>query len=224
MLKNYIKITLRSLWKHKVYSVINLLGLSFGLAAGIFILLYVVDEVSYDNFHVKGDRIYRVNSGFANPTTGERGGTMDTNAWPVGKVLEDEYPEVEAVLYSRSASYMLINHEEKQIRQQMLFANAAFFDIFSFPMIAGNPSTALVNPYTVVITETMAEKYFPGQQALGKTLTMMDTLDFEITGVLKDVPSNSHIQFEMLLSFATYRDIEPSFDYSEGWGNFNMHN
>ena len=90
MLKNYLKITLRSLWKHKVYAVINLLGLSFGLAAGLFILLFVIDEISFDNFHEKSDRIYRVNSGFANPKTGEKEGSIDTNAWPVGKVLETE--------------------------------------------------------------------------------------------------------------------------------------
>ncbi len=224
MLKNYFKITLRSLWKHKAYSIINLLGLSLGLAAGIFILLYVVDEVSYDGFHTKRERIYRVNSGFSNPTTGEKGGTIDTNAWPVGKVLETEYPEVEAVLYTRSASYLTVNFEQKQIRQKMHFASKEFFEIFSFEMIEGNPTTALENPYTVVITESMAKKYFPNTEALGKTLSMMDTLQFDVTGVVKDVPANSHIQFDMLISFPTYIDIDKSFDYGVGWGNFNMRN
>lgn len=224
MLKNYFKITLRSLWKHKAYSIINLLGLSFGLAAGIFILLYVVDEVSFDNFHLKSERIYRVNSGFSNPTTGEKEETMDTNAWPVGKVLETEYPEVESVLYTRNAFGLLINFEEKQIRQRSFFASEEFFDIFSFEMLEGNPSTALEKPYSVVITETMANKYFPNTEALGKTLTMMDTLQFDVTGVVKDVPANSHIQFEMLISFSTYRDIDKSFEYGSGWGNFNMRN
>lgn len=224
MLKNYFKITLRSLWKHKAYAIINLLGLSFGLAAGIFILLYVIDEVSYDNFHTKRDRIYRVNSGFSNPITGEKDGTMDTNAWPVGKVLESEYPEVEAVLYTRNAFGLLVNFEEKQIRQRSFFASNEFFDIFSFPMISGNPATALEKPYSVVITESMANKYFPNTEPLGNTLTMMDTLQFEVTGVIKDVPANSHIQFEMLISFSTYPDIDKSFDYGVGWGNFNMRN
>ncbi len=224
MLKNYFKITFRSLWKHKAYSIINLLGLSLGLAGGIFILLYVVDEVSYDNFHINSNRVYRVNSGFSNPNTGEKGGTIDTNAWPVGKVLETEYPEVEAVLFTRSASYLLVDFEEKQFRQNMYFASNDFFKIFSFPMVEGNPANALAEPYSVVITESMAKKYFPNTEALGNTLIMMDTLQFEVTGVIEDVPANSHIQFEMLLSFSTYADIDKSFDYSAGWGNFNMRN
>lgn len=225
MLLNYFKIAFRSLLKFKGYTAINLFGLALGLTAGVLIMLYVLDELSYDKFHSKIDRIYRVETQFINNREGGDGGSMETNGWGIGSTLRKDYPEVEAVLYTRSANFLLVNYEGKRIRERAHFATPEVFEIFSFPLIEGNPKKALTDPYSVVITETMAKKYFNGQNALNKTMTFADTMQFVVTGVMKDIPSNSHIQLDMLISFSTFSSVlNPGFDYNGGWGNINMRN
>ncbi|MBS1488276.1 MAG: ABC transporter permease [Bacteroidetes bacterium] len=221
MFRNNLKIAFRSLLRFKGYSVINLLGLSLGLMCGTIILLYVIDELSFDQFHENKERIYRVITSYG--ATAQQSSGIETNGWPVGKILEREYPEVEAVLYNRNASLDII-HDGKRFKQNNFFSTPELFQIFSFPLTEGNPKTALTDPFTVVISEEMAQKYFPGEQALNQTLVMADTLNFKITGVMKNIPANSHIQADMFLSFATYQKLEPGFSFDDGWGNFNVRN
>lgn len=223
MLYNYLKIAFRSLLKFKGYASINLIGLALGLTAGILIMLYVLDELSFDKFHVKGDRLYRVNTVFMSGDSGSEGAN-ETNGWPVGKVLEKDFPEVEEVLYTRSASFLLINQGDKRIRQKNYFASPEFFSMFSFPLAAGNPDKALIEPNSIVISQEMEKKYFPEGNALNKTLVFADTLNMIVTGVMENIPANSHIQADMIISFSTYEALEPSFSFDEGWGNINMHN
>jgi putative ABC transport system permease protein len=223
MLYNYLKIAFRSLLKFKGYACINLIGLALGLTAGILIMMYVLDELSFDKFHVKGDRLYRVNTTFISGDSGSEGAN-ETNGWPVGKVLEKDFPEVESVLYTRSASYLLINQGDKRIRQKNHFATPEFFSMFSFPLREGNKDKALTEPYSIVISEDMEKKYFPEGNALNKTLVMADTLNMVVTGVMKNIPSNSHLQADMIISFSTYEAISSDFSYESGWGNINMHN
>jgi putative ABC transport system permease protein len=223
MLYNYLKIAFRSLLKFKGYASINLIGLALGLTAGILIMMYVLDELSFDKFHVKGDRLYRVNTTFISGDSGSEGAN-ETNGWPVGKVLEKDFPEVESVLYTRSASYLLINQGDKRIRQKNHFATPEFFSMFSFPLREGNKDKALTEPYSIVISEDMEKKYFPEGNALNKTLVMADTLNMVVTGVMKNIPSNSHLQADMIISFSTYEAISSDFSYESGWGNINMHN
>ncbi len=223
MLTNYIKIAIRSSLKFKGFTLINLFGLALGLTAGILIMVYVLDELSFDQFHEKSARLYRVNTIFQSGDAGG-GGSNETNGWPIGKILEKDFPEVESVLYTRSASFLTINHEDKRIRQKMHFASSEFFTMFSFPITRGNSKTALSSPYSVVISEEMEQKYFPGGDALNKSLVMGDTLNFMVTGVMKNIPSNSHIQADMIISFSTYQALEPSFSFDDGWGNINMRN
>lgn len=223
MLYNYLKIAFRSLLKFKGYASINLIGLALGLTAGILIMLYVLDELSFDKFHVKGDRLYRVNTVFMSGDSGSEGAN-ETNGWPVGKVLEKDFPEVEDVLYTRSASFLLINQGDKRIRQKNYFASPEFFSMFSFPLAAGNPDKALIEPNSIVISQEMEKKYFPEGNALNKTLVFADTLNMIVTGVMENIPANSHIQADMIISFSTYEALEPSFSFDEGWGNINMHN
>ncbi|MDZ7646614.1 MAG: ABC transporter permease [Cytophagales bacterium] len=137
MLYNYLKIAIRSLLKFKGYAGINLVGLALGLTAGILIMIYVLDELSFDKFHTKGDRIYRVNTVFLTTESGSEGAN-ETNGWPIGKVLEKDFPEVEQVLYTRSASFLLVNKDDKRIREKIHFASPEFFTMFSFPLIKGN--------------------------------------------------------------------------------------
>lgn len=225
MLLNYFKISFRSLLKFKGYTAVNLLGLALGLTAGVLIMLYVLDELSYDQFHSKLDRVYRVETQLVSHTSTGDDGSLETNAWGIGGTLRKDYPEVESVLYTRSASFLLVNYEGKRIRERTHFASPEFFEIFSFPLIEGNAQKALNDPYSIVITEAMARKYFNGQSALNKTLTIADTMQFVVTGVMKDIPSNSHIQLDMLVSFSTFTSVfQPGFDYDGGWGNINMRN
>jgi putative ABC transport system permease protein len=221
MISHYIKIAIRTLLKFKGFAAINISGLALGIASGILILLYVLDEFSFDNFHSKADRIYRVNTVFGADENG--GGTNETNGWPIGNILRTEFPEVEAVVYTRNAT-LLIDHEGKKIRERMHFASPEFFELFSFPIVKGNTSLALTKPFTMVISEDMEKKYFSGRDAIGQTLTLNDTLLFEVTGVMANIPGNSHIQADILISFATFQTLNPQFSYSDGWGNINMRN
>lgn len=222
MLVNYLKIAFRSLLRFKSYAVINLFGLALGLMAGILMMVYVLDELSYDQFHSKGDRIYRVNTVFYAEGDGIDGAN-DTNGWPIGKILERDYPEVEAVLYARFSG-MHINQDERRFLEKSFYASQEFFDIFSFELLKGDATTALREPYSVVLAESLAIKLFPNQEAFGKTLLMGDSLNMLVTGIMKDIPSQSHIQANMFLSFSTYQVIFPEFSFDSGWGNINIRN
>lgn len=224
MFLNYLKITIRTLIKYKGYATINLLGLSLGLTAGVLILVYVLDELSYDRFHAKGDRIYRVGTDMYDIKTGALNGGIEGNGWAVGKLLERDFPEVEKVVYISNASGLQINHNGKHLDQRIFFAGQEFFDIFSFPLIKGNSQTALAQPNSIVITASMEEKYFPDEDALGKTMLFEDSLLFTVTGVLKDIPAQSHMQFDILISFTTYESLNRGFTYDGGWGNLNVRN
>lgn len=213
-----IKIAFRTLLKSKTHSIINLIGLAMGLTIGGLIILYVSDEYSFDQFHTKGDRIFKV------VTNNSDGGTMETNAWPVGYKLRTEYPEIESVLYTRSAPQSFkVNFKDKKFDQYIHYASEEFFNIFSFDLIDGDEETALSAPYSAVITESLKETFFDGNP-IGQILTLRDTLKFQVTGVVKDPPANSHIRFDILLSFSTHEKLADWFSYTEGWGNFNVRN
>jgi len=218
MFKNFIKIAFRNFKRFKIYSLINLLGLSIGLACGVLILLFVLDELNYDQFHTKKERIYKV------VTNNIDGGTMETNAWPVADIMEKDFSEVQHSLYTRRApSSFMVNYQGKRYEHEIFYAEEEFFEMFSFNLIEGKPSTALAAPYSIVITEEMRNRYFGSELVVGKTLTLRDSIDFKITGVVEDIPQQSHIQFDMLVSFSTFVK-ETGFEYANGWGNFNVRN
>ena len=212
MLKNYWRTAIRSFRRHKGFAAINLFGLAVALAGCLLISHYIQEELSYDQFHEKSDQIYRL------------GGT--TVGWPYGKILEAEYPEVEKVVYMRTWPTFSIKHADQYFFEKMMYAEAGFFDLFDFSLIEGNPATALTAPYSLVLTEPMAQTFFGNERALNKTLILADTLQFTVTGVV-DVPENSHIQFDMLLSFETLRSLNPAwYDniMANGWLDVNVIN
>ena len=191
MLKNYFKIAFRNLLRFKVYTLINLVGLSMGLSVAVLILLFVTDEVGFDKFHNKGDRIFKI------VTANGEGKGMETNAWPVANKLVNEYPEVEAVVYTRKApASFKVNYEGKRYEHNAFYAGEEFFNIFTFPLMEGNSRTALKDPYSIVITNKVKEQYFGSALALGKTIMIQDTLEFTVTGVIENLPIQSHIQFD----------------------------
>ena len=191
MLKNYFKTAFRNLVKNKSFSLINILGLSIGIAACIFILLWVQDELGYDKFHEKADRIYRVTiRDQANPADGSaRVGA------PWGPAMRNDYPEVADFVRFRFTGRSLIRYGDKQFFEDGgLFADSSIFNIFSFPLIKGNPQTALTEPNTVVLTETIANKYFGDADPLGQTLNFDNQTNLVVTGVVKDVPQKAEEQ------------------------------
>ena len=203
MFKNYLKIALRNIRRHPGFSFINITGLAIGMACCILIVLFVRDELSYDSCHAKADQIYRVIK--KTETQGEMTTSISTPP-PLGPALIHDFPEI--VNYVRfikpSREEILIGYKEKKFYEtRFFFADQTVFDIFSFPLIKGNPETALQESYSVLITEEMADKYFGEENPLGRVLNFNNKDDYQITGVLKNIPHNSHFRFDFLASFAT---------------------
>jgi putative ABC transport system permease protein len=201
MLRHYLKIVFRSLKKHKGYSFINISGLAIGMAVCILIMMWVVNELSYDRFHEKADYIYRVTMDL------EAGSTLHTpvTLTAVGPALVRDFPEVLQSTRILPPNRVAVKYEDKMFQETRVgYAENSIFDIFTLPFVSGDPKTALEAPYSVVITESMAKKYFGDEDPLGKILRLNNERDFAITGVVKNVPSNSHFIFNMLCSFQTF--------------------
>lgn len=222
MLFNYLTIAWRVLKRHTTYSLINVFGLALGLAAGAFALLYIIEENSFDTQHTKGNRIYRVLTKMRS-TDNPDFSSNNANGWPVGYALAETFPEVEKSLYMRSSPGFSLNYKGTYVNEQMRMAGQEFLEMFDYNLISGDRQTALQKAYSIIITERMAEKYFPGEDALGKTLTANDSIHFTVTAIAENPPRTSHIQFDMLISFATYEAGNPHVR-NEGWFNINMLN
>lgn len=206
MLKNYFKIAFRNLWKQKGYTAINILGLAVGLACCIFILLYVKHELSYDHHHEHSDRIYRVTSHI--DFAGNYLELAATSA-PMGPALQNDYPEVEAMVRLRPrGGYTVKRGDEYFSEEGFVFADPSIFKVFTIPVLYGDPSTALEQPNTVAISKEMAQKYFDTADAVGETITLMDTFDFEVTAVYETMPETSHFRFNFLLSMPTIDEAD----------------
>ncbi|MBN1597310.1 MAG: ABC transporter permease [Bacteroidales bacterium] len=203
MLKNFIIITIRSLATQKIYSIINILGLAVGMASALLIAIYVVHELGYDKFHKNTDQLYRVT------VQGELKG-IDTDiavtSPPMAKTLMAEYdPVKEATRVARFGAWLISNNDVSFNEDEFLFADPNFFKLFSFRFIEGNPDSALVKPRSLVLTQKAAKKYFGDESPVGKKLKIENEKEFyTVTGLLEDIPSNSHIKFEVLGSLVTF--------------------
>jgi putative ABC transport system permease protein len=221
MIKNYFKIAWRSLLQNKVFSGINIFGLSIGLAAAILILLYVKDEVSYDKFHNKSPNIYRIVSDWYHPDGSiSRYDGLSSNLQ--GPLFKEKIPEIEAfVRYSSVFRDIKINGDITGY--EMHYTDSNFFSVFDFPMLAGNTKTALTKPNAIVISEEMALKFFNSIDVLGKSIELSSDNQFTpylITGVTKNCPQNSSIKFNFLLP----KTVNPEETAgSEWWFNFSYH-
>jgi len=200
MLKNYILTAIRSLLRNKGFSAINVLGLSIGLASFILIALYVYHELSFDRYHAKADRIFRI---VENLRTENEMLLQSTSSPPMGPSLLKDFPDVENYVRFQQWNLLVAKDEKAFYEPDSFIADSTVFDVFSFPLIRGNSKTALTNPYSVVLTESMAKKYFGDTDPIGQLLKMDDD-QFKVTGVAKDVPDNSHFQFNFLISFSTW--------------------
>ncbi len=200
MLKNYILTAIRSLLRNKGFSTINILGLSIGLASFILIALYVYHELSYDRYHAKADRIFRI---VENLRTENEILFQSTSSPPMGPSLLKDFPEVENYVRFQQWNLLVTKDDKAFYEPDSFIADSTVFDVFSFPLVKGNPKTALTDPNTVVLTESMAKKYFGDADPVGQLLKMDDD-QYKVTGVAKDVPENSHFQFNFLISFSTW--------------------
>lgn len=204
MLRNYLTVAFRNLWKNKFYSLINILGLAVGLACFLFILLYVRDELSYDKYHAKADRTYRVSfEGFAF----EQELNYAVVGAQLGPTILEEYPEIEQYCRFRDRGSYSVRYEDQSYREEnWVFADSTLFDVFSFELLKGDPQKVLVEPNTLVITEAIAKKYFGSEDPIGKSLTVDNDNLYRVSGVMKEMPRNSHFNFDIFASMSTINE------------------
>jgi putative ABC transport system permease protein len=213
MISHFFQIAWRNLLKRKFYSFINIAGLAIGMACCVLITLYVKNELSYDKYNTKRDRIYRVLQSFRHVEDGVNPGAPtpeDYQVWgnaPVGPALQADFPEIEKVVQFMSPISLLLQHGEKRIQQDNLVCmDSTAFDVFSWKMLFGNPHTALTAPNSIVLTRKVSEKFFGNANPVGQTLRVDNAENFTITGVMEDVPANSQISFNGLISMSTERN------------------
>ena len=198
MIKNYIKIALRNILRHKGYSFINIFGLAMGMAVCILFLLWVQFELSYDRFHKHGDDLYRIIKVWSK---GEVSHQATTPA-PLATALKDEFPEIINAARLLPTGNWQLNYGGKSFYENGgVFADPAIFHMFTFPLVKGETKTALANPYSIVLTGSLAAKYFGDEEPMGKIIRMENRVDFTVTGIMKEIPKNSHLQFEFVVPF-----------------------
>ncbi|MEJ2613386.1 MAG: ABC transporter permease [Ignavibacteriaceae bacterium] len=199
MLKNYLKIAFRNIIHRKAFSLINILGLAFGIAACIIIYSYVSFEKSYDTFNVNADNIYRLeNVRYYKSGTDRSAGCVAM----LGPTLKEDIPEVVKFARLRKISALVSVSNKYFNEKNILWADSSFLTMFSYPLISGNANKALTRKYSAVLTKATVQKYFGSKNPINKTIKV-DGIDYRVTGVAENVPQNSHIKFDILLSFNT---------------------
>lgn len=222
MLKNYLKSSLRHFWNNKFLSFVNLMGLSIGLAAALVIILYVMEELSYERHHEKADRIVRVHVEANFDGTEMKLATAPNHTAPF---LKEQLPEVEEALrifphnFGESASVSIDN--QNFVETQLYWADSNLFKVLSIPLVMGNPNTALNRTNTVVLSESSAQRYFGNDNPIGKTLKVDNRYDLEVTGVFEDPPTNTHFTFNLVGAFSSIPLGKPE---RLSWGNASFYN
>lgn len=217
MLKNHFKIALRNLWRHRVFSFINITGLSVGITACFFIFMYVAFELSYDKFHAKADRIYRVVTDIKTPSETIN---TDVTSWAFAPNLKLDFPEIQSFVRVSGGSFLVRKGNVKFQEDNTLFADSSFFKVFDFKLLKGNANTALTAPLSVIFSQKAAKKYFGNTNPVGQTVLLSgEGMPAMVTGVIKDMPENSQIKADMILSMTTLtQKINKGID--DQWGNY----
>ena len=216
MLKNYLKIAFRSLWRHKAFTFLNMTGLAIGMSAFFLIEQYVRFEHSYDDFVTKKDRIYRLVTDLKSSAATLH---WSSTSMPMAINIKAEYPEVENIVRLHGMTALLKRGDIKFEEQKTIFADSSLFAIFNFPMLQGDAATALKEPFSVVLSESTAKKYFGDANPIGQTMQFTDSgYNAKVTGVMQDIPENSTIKADLFVSMSTRKRFRDSLDYR--WGNF----
>jgi putative ABC transport system permease protein len=218
MLKNYLLVAFRNLKRNKGFSFINILGLAIGMAACLLIIQYVTYELSFDNFHANKARIFRIDQDRYN--NGKLSTQWTSGAFAVGNAIK-VLPEVQDVVKLVGSGDVLASYKnDKLVIHNVYFASSGFFNVFSFPLLSGDPKTALTEPNTVVISQEIAEKLFHGADAVGKSIIINNDSPVKVTGVMKKWPDNTHMKCDYLASYATFlKEVGPSYDIDSQWRN-----
>jgi len=213
MLKNYLKITLRNLKRQKGYTFINLAGLSVGIACALLILLVVQYEFKYESNHKNADRIFRLNMEHHRPEGIQR---VTSSPVPLAETLHNELPEITHFTRMNNMSQILMAYENHKFYEDVSFADPGILEMFTFPLLSGNEQTALQDANSVIITESIAKKYFGNTDPQGKTMVLANSVSLQVTGVMQDHPLYSNIRPDFLVSFATLKGLAPD-SYFQNW-------
>ncbi|MBN8855234.1 MAG: hypothetical protein BGO55_24485 [Sphingobacteriales bacterium 50-39] len=218
MFKNLLRVAIRNFKKDKWYSLLNILGLTIGITFSLFLIFYIKDELSYDRYNVNADRMYRITSFIKEPEKDTM--KIAISQVPLGPTLKNEFPEVEqATRFVQSGKYMFKKEELRFYQDKVFFADSNVFKVFTCQFIEGNPNTALNEPRSLVLTQSVAEKIFGNTSPIvGKSLQNDKGEIFKVTAIIKDLPHNSHILYNALISFSTL----PKDFGANDWGNFSI--
>ena len=216
MFRNYFKTALRNLWRHRTFSLINVLGLTTGMTACFLIFLYVRFEMSYEDFHPKADRIYRAVSDLKTPSETINGSNV---AYAVGPRAAMDFPEIESFCRIQK-NQMIVRYGEKKFKEEISgLADSTAFNVFGWQLIKGNPKTALTEPFSIVMTESAAKKYFGDEDPMGKTVFVTEEgFPSTITGVMKDLPENTLVKGSMFGSMSSFYKVAPGLN--DSWGRY----
>ncbi len=218
MIKNLLKIALRNFKKDKWYSLLNILGLTIGITFSLFLIFYIKDELSYDRYHEKADRIFRIVSYIQEK---DKNTNWTITQMPLGPTLKKDFPEVEEAVRLQSRERTLFRNGDNNFYEtKIYYADSTIFKVFTHKFVEGKSATALNGPNSIVITKSLAEKYFgKNTSAVGKSLrTIYDV--YKVTAVIEDVPKNSHIRYDMLISLSTIFKGNQAGNQNN-WGGFN---
>jgi len=219
MIKNYLKTAWRNLVKNKFYSTLNIAGLTIGTTSCILIFLYVQFELSYDKYNKQSKNIYRLTELLHLPKEDRPQAVTSPIMAPV---FQANFPEIkESVRFINSSRVLAVN-QKKIYNTRIVYSDSSLFDVFTFHMVEGQPAKALVNPYSIVLTEGTAKKYFGEEEPLGKTMQLSDTINVTVTGIIKNVPDNSHFTFDCILSASTLYELNNR-QVDSGWFNNNVY-
>jgi putative ABC transport system permease protein len=218
MLKNYFTVAMRNLRKHSFYSLINVAGLSIGLAICFIIVLFVRNEMSYDKHFANADRIYRIKSDL------KFGGNHYNMLYApplMGPTLAEEFPEVEAAVRFRERGSYLVKRDVENIKEDhVIWADKDFFKVFSIPVLAGNAQTALAEPNSIAVSKRVADKFFPNEEALGQTLILDNNQNMKITAVYENIPTNTHFHFDILIAMEGLEEAKRNVWYSNNFQTY----
>ena len=221
MIKNYIKIAWRNLKRYRLLSFINLFGLAVGLTCCLLILTYILNELSYDRYNKDADQVYRVTRTFYNGN-GEKTMKLSTISPPFGYYMPAEFPEIQKMTRLLNSGTTPLRYKDKLINQpDVYFADENLFDVFTVKVLEGSPKTALSEPFSVMMTEETARKYFGSEDPMNKVLRANNQFDVKVTGIYKAFPPNAHLHPDILVSFNTLKDsaVYGAENLRTNWGN-----
>ena len=227
MLRNYLTIAIRNLWKHKLFTGLNIFGLSLSMSICLVLILLVYDHFQYDRFHPNGDTTYRITT-YTEGQEGPFDEAYATSSLPFKKHLIDHYSFVKTATNLNGDFRGEIRSPHKILNIQSLYADEDFFKVFGFKLDEGDPSTALTDPFSVILSHELANKLFPNESAFGKTIEFEDHGSYKITGITSKSDDNTHLEFEALASFSTIPILAEKEilsdrynDWENIWDNYN---